>query len=70
MRLAALGLSAAALVGSTAAPAQADDGSVTLPGPGGCDVTVWWDTTSNPMAGATVPHYSACLKPVYDAIGS
>ena len=66
--LATVGLSLAALATVGSGTAAAVEGSVALPGPGGCDVEVFWNTNEDPMAGAYVPHYNACLRPVYEAI--
>ena len=68
-RLAALGLTLAAVGAAGVAPASAVEGSAQLPGPGGCDPEVFWNTNEDPMAGANVPHYSNCVKAVTDALG-
>lgn len=57
---------ACALAGAAmfAAPAQAASGELDPSHltPFSCDVSLWWNTSTNPMAGATVPNPTYCVR--------
>lgn len=64
-KISSLCLTFAAIGAAAASPANAASGSVDVGGialPPGCDAEVWWNSTGNPIAGATVGNPTYCVR--------